>query len=115
MALASGFAATSSPTTWTPSDASTKSVCGSGHRVPSTSCRSGVSVCPGPGPDPSTLHTFWIDRFQNSVDATPSGLSFIRWPSMTTDPPSAARSIQSFGFGMFASTRALKSCSPTAA
>jgi hypothetical protein len=61
---------------------------------------------------PSTLQTFAIERFQNSVDATPSGLSLIRCPSMTTEPPSAARSTQSFGFGMFASIRALKSCSP---
>ena len=44
VAFASGFAATSSPTTSTPFDASTKSVCGSGQSVPSTSWRSGVSV-----------------------------------------------------------------------
>ena len=71
-----------------------------------------MSVCPGPGPVPSTLHTFAIERFQNSVDDTPSGLSLMCWPSIVTEPEPAARSTQSFGFGMFRSTSALKSCSP---
>ena len=69
-------------------------------------------MCPGPGPVPSTLHTFEIDRFQNSVDGTPSGLSLMCCPSIVTVPDPAPRSTQSFGLGMLRSTRALKSCSP---
>ena len=74
-----------------------------------------MSVCPGPGPVPSTLQTLTIDRFQNSVDGTPSGSSLIRWPSIVTVPSPAARSTQSCGFGRFRSTSELKSCSPIAA
>ena len=40
-----------------------------------------MSVSPGPGPVPSTLQTFWIERFQNSIAGTPSGSSLSRWPS----------------------------------